>query len=467
MKNWSPLNGNPAPGGPFLIRSYGVDECNRIADEAGNALNELERIRSEFSSSIWVGEAARKFSEKLPTTIDDLKLLRRGYREVAGALDTFAASLVDLQGEADATLALATKAETSINTGKIQLEQAEHLRSQLSHARDTAEAQVQTRAAALNHLTKQRLSLQQKRAQTTDAAQALSLDQMIIQIEGQLRVATSHHRDALNRLVLAEQNLNDANSGVKTASTKLTEATAQLRSARDVASHIGNQFDTQAKRAAITIREAKGTAVGTWAEKQIHKVKNSPQFQAILNTVDKISEIMGTTAFALKALGLLAIKAGIITSLGGLTFGAGITLGSLIGIVGGVALVLGVAVLVVNFAIGRQGAVGNIFDAAKLTLSILTMKSPSPVKTFVSALGPIKTIFKNRSVLIEGVKSIQAGATAQLNTFKKTVTATATKSVKNVVSVAEEGGKLIYKSGKVIQKVITSSAPWSLPKLLW
>lgn len=460
MKNWNPLCGNPAPGDPASIRSYGVNECNRIADEAGNALNELERIRYELSSSIWVGEAAQKFSERLPTTIDDLKLLKRGYGAVAEALDTFAANLVPLQGEADATLVVATKAESNIDTCKIQLDRAEHLRSQLSHVRDAADAQIRTRAATVSSLTKQRLSLQWSRGQTTDAAQALRLDQMIVQVDGQLRVATSNHRDALNTLVLAEQNLNDANSGVTTASMKLTEATAQLVSARDVASHIGNQFDSQAKRAASTIREAKGTAVGNRWEKTVHKVKHCAGFQSILNTVDRISEVLGTTAFALKAFGLLTVKLGILA-------GAAVLALKLSAVIGLVGIYVGIRLLVANVLTGRQGTVGNLFDAAKLALSILTLNSPLPVKTLVSALNPIKTIFKNRNVLIEGVKSIRAGATSQLITFKKTVTATATKSVKNVVSVAQEGGKFMFESGKVIQKVITSSAPWGLPKLLW
>lgn len=305
MTNWDALGGNPAPGEPSRILSTGVKECDRVAETALTAQQELERIKYEFSSSIWLGDAAMQFSKALPTVIEDLYKLRRGYGDVANALQVYANQLIVLQEEASTTLNKAHVAEGNIASGRESLSRSESYRDQSRFNRDNAEVQAQAREAASNALSRQKLTLQLRRQGETDPAQWAAIDQSINTVTAQLHTAQSQHRDAVNTLLSAESVLDDAVNGVRVASSQLSDAQNQFTVIRRVGSRIGDDHKSNAKRAAAAILDARGAAVGSTWDKFRHMVRESEPFKMLMFVLDNTADLLGTISIVCNGLALV------------------------------------------------------------------------------------------------------------------------------------------------------------------
>jgi hypothetical protein len=304
MNDWNSLDGNPAPGDPSRILNPGAKECARIAGEARRAFEALEKVKYEFSSSIWVGDTAIEFSKLLPTVIDDLYELNRGYDQVATALRDYSKQLSYLQSEALSTLRKADIAQNNIRSNKVDKGKAEEFQGQSTSNRDRAASHEKACDSKVEYLTKQHLNLQIQRSKATDPAQIASIDQSISNTYEQLKVAQNHKRDAVNSLLNTEITLDEANSRVKLASSRLSDAKDQYQATRNQANLIRDDHGTNAKRAAAAIREAKGTAVGTDWERFKHNVTNSETFQNILSVVESTSDLLGTISLVCNFLAL-------------------------------------------------------------------------------------------------------------------------------------------------------------------
>lgn len=457
---WKIVGGDPAPGEPSIILNRGVVECLRVSEVARSARNELERIKDEFTSAIWAGEAAQEFSKSLPTVLDDLRMLDNGYSRVADALKTYASELTDLQDEARSTLNRAQVAASDISSLDGQLSSQTQFSNQLRNECDQIENQVRALERAVIALTKQKMSLQSRRAQTSDPAAVAALDLSINRTVQDLGAAEYRHRQQLAILISTERNLDEARSEIRDISQRLSGANERLQGARTFAGQIGNQHAATSKRTATAIRDAKGTAVGTTWEKKVHEFKKIPAVKAILENIDSISKVLGYTIFALHGIAVLTVKAGILGVAGVIAAKAAVVLGI-------VAIAIGAALLIRDISTGSTSLSENLLNAGKLALSIATKSIGghlTPIgKLLLSGVSPAMSATKRLRQTVDGenwtTTSLRIGNKAASNASRNLK-----KAVRNRI---EDGKEFLEAGGNLVTKVVTSSVRWKMPKLIW
>ncbi|MGH8905777.1 MAG: WXG100 family type VII secretion target [Egibacteraceae bacterium] len=104
--SWAALGGDPAPGDPGafdgLARAFST-----TAGNAGEAQSRLNAFAASVDDSIWRGEAADAFREKIAELPPRLAKLHDSYQAASEGMGGYARALGDLQSQARALLARA------------------------------------------------------------------------------------------------------------------------------------------------------------------------------------------------------------------------------------------------------------------------------------------------------------------------------------------------------------------------
>lgn len=104
--DWGLVGGDPAPGEPAAFSSLS-SSFSRTARNAEDSNRQLARLASGVDSSIWKGEAADAFRDKIEELPEQLAKLTDSYASASGALATYARVLADLKARAEAAVARA------------------------------------------------------------------------------------------------------------------------------------------------------------------------------------------------------------------------------------------------------------------------------------------------------------------------------------------------------------------------
>lgn len=100
---WDLIGGNPAPGDPAAYREL-ARAFSQTAENADGARRRLQDFGASCDDTIWRGEAADAFRDKIKELPPKLEKLHRSYDTASRAMGTYGSVLGDLQSRARALL---------------------------------------------------------------------------------------------------------------------------------------------------------------------------------------------------------------------------------------------------------------------------------------------------------------------------------------------------------------------------
>jgi uncharacterized protein YukE len=108
-EEWELVGGNPAPGNPEDFFELSSD-FQETVENAEDAYGRLTRMRDQVDDSVWKGEAAEAFKDRVGKLPKDLRKLFLSYSAASEAMATYATTLRELQTRAHAAVQEAVRA---------------------------------------------------------------------------------------------------------------------------------------------------------------------------------------------------------------------------------------------------------------------------------------------------------------------------------------------------------------------
>jgi uncharacterized protein YukE len=345
--SWSLVGGNPTPGDPDAVTRIASD-FEDVSSDAAECQRQLTRIRDDWESAIWRGDAADAFRRNIDELPNDLGKLTASYRLAGGALRRYAGDLRSAQEQA-----------------RTALRKAEAADADRSRASSDKRVATNTRIQADQNLGRLQREYRSKKV-LYDARRLAQL--------------TSGHPDpslpaAYNDLVRLYAEINRAQGEANRAAgaergvqARIDDDEAQIRSATSLAGQARDLRRVAADRAIQGLRDAEDAGIKNrnWFQRTIDFVEklSTGDPNAWTSLVDSLKTVANVLTVASLLLGWVPVLGQVLT-IAALAVSALSLIGTLILVANGRASFLDLGIAAADVALGFVGARGAASGISK------------------------------------------------------------------------------------------------------